>query len=142
MRLLLSFLLCALAGCDLVGEDVDTYAGLITVALVEDATVENAAVRLTAVDDPGCARTLVTAFDRGAATRTVEVLGLAPVGGASCDAVIPAVALVPLDLGPELPGGFLIEIEHAGAVDQYSLDVTTRALTLTAVRTSTTRLAE
>ena len=129
------------AGCDTMA-DGEPYDGIVEVALAQPYDEAEVALRLVAVEDTGCSRDLLTSLEAGAATRHVTVEGLGPVGGATCEAVIPASAIVVLDLGPELPGGYAIEVEHAGATDLYQLDVSGRIPVLSAVRTSTTRLAD
>ena len=140
MRPLAALLLLAAAGCD-TGAALDPYAGVIEVSLA-DATVEGAALRLVAVEDASCADPLVTSFAKGAATRAVSVEGIDRPEAGSCMALIPPMAVVPLELGPELPGGYAVEVAHAGAVDLYTLDASGPEAVLTAVRTTTTRLAE
>lgn len=135
-RLAVSLLLVSLlVGCD--SQVEEGYDGIVEVALVgsEDAL----GLRLVAIGDGGCGRPLIASLEKGAAVRRIVVRGL----GADnpCDAIVPASATVALDLGPELPGGYLVEIRHAGALDRYQLDLTTPAPTLHAVRTSATRLA-
>ena len=133
----------AVTACDSLA-DVEPYAGVVEVSLAEPGDVADLSLRLVAVEDAGCARPLVTSFERGAATRRVAVEGIGAVDGVvACDGIIPASAVVPLRLGPELPGGFLVEVRHAGATDRYQLDLVSGPQpVLTAVRTSVTRLAE
>ena len=144
-RLATSFAVLGLAltlvGCDAVA-DREPYDGVVEVALAQPYDEAEIALRLVAVEDAGCRRALLTSLESGAARRRVVVEGLGNVGGTTCEALIPASAIVVLNLGPELPGGYVIEVQHAGATDLYQLDVTGRVAVLTAVHTSTTRLAD
>ncbi len=140
----LALLVVALAACDSVGDDPGSYGGVVEVSLAE-IPERGLALRLVAVEDQdGCGDLLRTELARDGATRTVSVLGIQrpPPGAVVCDAIIPASATVALDLGPELPGGYAVRVEHAGRTDLYELDLTTPEPTLAAVRTSRTRLAE
>ena len=145
MRPTLLLVLLTVAGCDAASDTLTPYDGIVEVSLVvtEPPTgpVEDLALRLVAVEDTGCGNPLVTELERGSATRSVTVEGIRVPDGPQCLALIPASAVVALELGPELPGGYLVEVRHAGAADRYSLDLSGPAPILTAVRTSTTRLA-
>ncbi|WP_420454883.1 hypothetical protein [Rubrivirga sp.] len=134
------FLLVVVAGCDTA--DVQEYMGVIEVSLAPETSVADLALRLVAVEDMGCERPLTTSFESEAATRRVVVEGLGVDDRtAVCTAIIPAAATVPLRLGPELPGVYVVEVEHAGETDLYRLDLAGTEPVLAAVRASTTRLA-
>lgn len=135
--LLVSLLLVALAGCD--SSSVSDYDGVLEVALVADARSSNPALRLDAIEDGGCGREIVVSVERSTLVRRVVVEGLGPDN--PCDAVRPASVVVDLALGPELPGGYRLEVVRNRAVDVYYLDLGNGPPMLTAVRTTTTRLA-
>lgn len=140
LALLLALL--TVAGCD-AAADLDPYDGIIEVALADGATTDDASLRLVAVDDASCADPLVVRYSREPASKRVTVEGIDRPQGGSCLAIIPPSAVVSLELGPDLIGGYTVEIVHAGAVDQYHLDLSEPSgPVLRAVRTSTTRLAE
>ncbi|WP_412067950.1 hypothetical protein [Rubrivirga sp. IMCC43871] len=71
------------------------------------------------------------------AALTVFVRGAAVVS-ASCDALVPGVWTVQIPAGDPVQ----VSIHHRGAVDLYEIDRTDDGLVLSAVRTSTTRLAD
>ncbi len=125
-------------GCDSV-EDAEAYAGVVEVSLAQPGDVAGLALHLVAIEDLGCERELLVSLEARALTRRVEVEGLG--AETPCRALIPASAIVELELGPALTATYDIEVVHAGATDLYRLDISIKAPTLTAVRTSTTRLA-
>ena len=138
-RHFLLLVLSLIVGCDSVVDHPEPYTGVIEVSLAE---ADEVALRLVAVDDVSCGDPLVVSLDRGTVRRTVAVEGIVRPTDGTCLALIAPVAIVPLELGPELPGGYSIEGDHAGSVDLYALDMTAPRPTLAAVRTSQTRLAE
>lgn len=125
------------AACDSAGGDPAPYAGIIEVSLAPtpDGT---AGLRLVAVDDGGCANPLVVETDAAPASLRVRVVGILQPTGASCDAFIPASAVVPLPFAQQ--GEFPVEVVHRGATDAYAYSIGFAGETLAAVRTSTTRL--
>jgi len=142
MSRLLILLALLIAGCDSAA-DLDAYDGVIEVALAAGATTDDVSLRLVAVDDVSCEDPLVANYERRPSAKRVTVEGIRRPTGGTCLAVIPASAVVSLELGPDLPGGYSVEVAHAGAVDLYHLDLTAPGgPTLAALRTSTTRLAE
>ena len=130
-------LLVAFAACDTAF--VEDYRGVVEVSLANEDSIAEIALRLVTVESVGCDRRLAATVTKAAATRRVEIQGVGKEN--ACEAVGPATTTVPLRLGPELPGGYLIEVTHAGATDRYALDLTTPTPTLTASSTTTTRLA-
>ena len=143
LRTVLALLaLVVVAGCDSVGVDPDAYDGVVEVSLFEATDDVPLSLRLVAVEDEdGCGDLLKTSLGRDGSVRRIEVDGIErpPPDAVVCDAIIPASALVDLDL--EVPGGYVLEVEHAGSTDLYALDLTSAVPTPEAVRTSTTRLA-
>ena len=139
MRLLLICLVLVAAGCDSTGDDAEPYAGISEVSFAQSVEGQNA-LRLVAVDDNGCDDPLVVETSDTATRLSVRVVGIVRPRGATCLAVIPASALIPLSFGAE--GVLPVEITHDGSTDAYSYSV--RGFVghlLQAVRTSTTRLA-
>lgn len=128
----LGLALLSFAGCDSAVED--RYDGIIEVSITDESGP--LALRLVAVEDTGCNRRLVLDARSEADRLGIEVRGLGP--HTACDGVIPASETVSLE--GVTAEGVLVEIEHAGATDQYRLDRSGPTATLDAVRTSTTRL--
>ncbi|MGB3542708.1 hypothetical protein [Rubrivirga sp.] len=143
LRILLA-LMVVVAGCDSVGVDPDVYDGVVEVSLFETTDDVPLSLRLVAVEDgDGCGDLLKTSLGRDGSVRRIEVDGIErpPPDAVVCAAIISASAVVDLELGPDLSGGYVLEIEHAGSTDLYALDLTGSVPILEAVRTSTTRIA-
>lgn len=123
--------LAAVAGCDSEGLEPEPYTGPLTVGL--EARDDLPAVRLRAADG-GCDRELVVELRPLDDGIRLDVLGLGPAN--ACDALIPATALVVLDV--DTGADFAVEVAHAGAVDAYRLVAGDEGRVLVPVRTSTT----
>ena len=135
MTLALAVLL-ATGGCDSAG--TSDYDGVLEVSLAQLPGEPVPALLLATAQSVGCGRRVEASVERRALVRRVVVEGIGRDN--ECDAHQPATAIVDLGLGPELPSGYALEVEHAGATDLYELDLGNGLPTLTAVRTSTTRL--
>ena len=91
---------------------------------------------MVAVEDPSCGLPLLTTVEDRVASLRVTVEGVGPSEPVQCAAIIPPSALI----GLEAETSLALEVVHAGATDLYRADLE-GAPSLTAVRTTTTRLA-
>ncbi|MEM1117601.1 MAG: hypothetical protein AAF845_06775 [Bacteroidota bacterium] len=135
LRLGAACLLLALAGCDTTGPDVEPYDDGLVVSVTE-ADDGTPTLALTTETIPGCRVPLVVESRTTRDAVEVEFLGLDPVTGTTCLALIRTTWTQTL---PPLGDGLDVRIRHRGEVDRYRV---TDGPTLTPVRTSVTRPAE
>ncbi|WP_412063518.1 hypothetical protein [Rubrivirga sp. IMCC45206] len=131
MRPTLLLALLALAACDST-DDLRPIPEDMLVDLTDDGRL-----RVTTDSYHYCGIPIFVDSEARPASLTVFVRG-ALVVSASCDGLAPAAWTLAIPAGDPVR----VSIHHRGAVDLYEIDRTTDGLVLTAVRTSTTRLAD
>jgi hypothetical protein len=141
LRLPLSVLALAVAGCDTAEEDVaGPVEGPLVVSVVRlDASAtgsDRTLLQIETEEEYHCLLPLAVRYDRERRTLRAGVRGIAETD-ACFTAIGPASARLPLDLRD---GAYTLELHHLGETDLYALVVVEGVVRAEAVRTEVSRL--